>query len=123
MGGREDFGSGPPRTWAGLGVQGLAPYWFDVEATLYVGASGGTAARFKAVYDLLVSQRLIFQQEGEANFYGNSDPAPQVGSGLSDLDLGLRLRYEFRREFVPYVGVAWQRLFGTAATRVRAVGW
>jgi copper resistance protein B len=122
LGARQDFGNGPGRAWAAVGVQGLAPQWFDVEATLYAGDAGRTAARLKAEYDILITQRLIVQPEAEANLYGKSDPARQIGSGLSDLDVGVRVRYEFRREFAPYVGVAWQRRFGTTADFVRAAG-
>jgi copper resistance protein B len=121
-GGRQDFGGGPARTWAAFGVQGLAPYWFQIEATGYVGDEGRTAARFKVEYDLLLTQRLILQPEAEANLYGKSDPARQIGSGLSNLDVGLRLRYQFRREFAPYVGVAWTRSFGATEDMVRAAG-
>jgi len=121
-GGREDFGGGPARTWAALGVQGLAPYWFQVEATGYVGDQGRTAARFKVECDLWLTQRLILQPEAEANLYGRSDPARQIGSGLSSLDVGLRLRYELRRELAPYVGVAWTRSFGATEDMVRAAG-
>jgi len=120
VGGREDFGNGPPRTWAALGVQGLAPYWFDLEATFYVGEQGRTAARLKAEYELLITQRLILQPEAEANLYGKSDPARRVGSGLSDFDVGLRLRYEIRRELAPYIGVAWTRRVGASGALVRA---
>jgi copper resistance protein B len=121
-GGRQDFGTGPGRTWAAIGVQGLAPYWFNTEATFYVGEQGRTAVRLKTEYELLLTQRLILQPEGEANLYGKSDPARQLGSGLSDLEIGLRLRYEVRREFAPYIGVVWSRQFGGTADRVRESG-
>jgi copper resistance protein B len=121
-GGRQDFGSGPGRTWAAFGVQGLAPYWFNTEATFYVGEQGRTAARLKAEYELLFTQRLILQPEAEANLYGKSDSARQLGSGLSDLEIGLRLRYEVRRELAPYIGVVWSRQFGGTADRVRESG-
>lgn len=121
-GARQDFGQGPARTWAAIGVQGLAPYWFDTEATFYVGDAGRTAFRLKMEYELLLTQRLILQPEGEANVYGKSDPARQLGSGLSDLEIGLRLRYEVRRQFAPYVGVVWSRNFGETADLVRAAG-
>ena len=119
---RQDFGQGPSRTWFALGLQGLSPYWLDVEATAYVGKEGRTAARLKADYDLLITQRLILQPYGEVNLYGKSDPERQLGSGLSDLELSLRLRYEVRREFAPYVGVGWFRRFGTTAELARAAG-
>ena len=120
LGVRHDFGAGPARDWAAFGVQGLAPYWFDIEATGYVGAGGRTAARLKVEYELLFTQRLILQPEFEANLYGRSDPARRLGSGLSDASLGLRLRYEIRREFAPYIGVVWQRVFGGTAGFRRA---
>jgi copper resistance protein B len=121
-GGRQDFGGGPGRTWAAVGVQGRAPYWFDTEATFYVGEQGRTAVRLKTEYELLFTQRLILQPEGEANLYGKADPARQLGSGLSDLEIGLRLRYELRREFAPYIGFIWSRQFGGTADRVRESG-
>ncbi len=119
---RRDLGGGPSRNWAAFGVQGIAPYWFDVEATAYAGEEGRTAARFRAEYDLLFTQRLILQPEAEVNLYGKADPDRGIGSGLSDLDLGLRLRYEFRRELAPYIGVAWHKLFGGTADQARAAG-
>ena len=116
LGARHDFGSGPgapaDRDWAAFGVQGLAPYWFEIEATAYVGGQGRTALRLRAEYELLLTQRLILQPEVEANLYSKSDPARGVTDGLSDFDFGLRLRYEIRREFAPYVGVVWVRRFG-----------
>ena len=121
-GGRQDFGAGPARSWAAIGVQGLAPYWFNTEATFYVGEQGRTAMRLKTEYELLFTQRLILQPEAEANLYGKADPERQLGSGLSDLEIGLRLRYEVRREFAPYIGVVWSRQFGGTADRVRESG-
>lgn len=121
-GARQDFGEGPSRTWAALGVQGLAPYWFELEATLYAGEQGRTAARVKAEYELRLTQRLILQPEAEANLYGKSDRERGLGSGLSDVEAALRLRYEIRREFAPYVGVVWSRRFGDSANLARARG-
>jgi copper resistance protein B len=118
-GGRQDFGAGPGRTWAAIGVRGLAPYWFHTEATFYLGEQGRTAVRLKSEYELLLTQRLILQPEGEANLYGKPDPARRLGPGLSDLEIGLRLRYEVRRELAPYIGVVWARRFGETADRVR----
>lgn len=122
IGVRHDFGQGPPRTWAAIGVEGLAPYWFDVEATLYVGDAGRAAARLKAEYDVLFSQRLIFQPEAEVNAYSKEDRERNIGSGLSDFEFSLRLRYEFRREFAPYVGLTWVKRFGGTAEFARAAG-
>ncbi|MCX7514252.1 copper resistance protein B [Frateuria sp. STR12] len=122
LGVRADGGEGPHRQWAAFGIQGLAPYWFELEATGYIGPSGRTAARFRAEYELLFTQRLILQPEFEANAYGSSDRARGLGSGLSDTSLGLRLRYEFHRQFAPYVGVVWTRRWGGTADFARDAG-
>ncbi|MBT2142915.1 MULTISPECIES: copper resistance protein B [unclassified Rhodanobacter] len=119
LGVRRDFGAGPARSWAAFGVQGLAPYWFELEATGYAGAGGRTAARLRAEYELLFTQRLILQPEAEINLYGKSDPQRGIGRGISDVQFGLRLRYEIRRQFAPYVGVNWVRRVGTSADYAR----
>lgn len=119
LGVRHELGEGPSRNWAAFGIQGLAPYWFELEATGYVGSSGRTAARFRAEYEVLFTQRLILQPEFEINAYGKSDPARRIGSGVSDAQLGLRLRYEIRRQFAPYIGVVWTRRFGATADFAR----
>jgi len=121
-GARHDFGEGPSRNWLGVGVQGLAPYFFEVEATAYVGDGGRTAARLRVEYELLFTQRLILQPAIELNAYGKDDPANRIGSGVSDLEASLRLRYEFRREFAPYIGAAWVRHLGRTAGLMRAAG-
>lgn len=122
LGVREDFGEGPNRTWAAFGVEGLAPYWFETEATVYVGQNGRTAARVQFEYEELLTQRLILQPKFEVNLYGKDDPQRRIGSGLSDAELGLRLRYEIRREFAPYIGVVWRQHFGRTADLYRAQG-
>jgi copper resistance protein B len=115
VGVRQDFGEGPSRTWLALGIEGLAPQWFDVEAAIYFGEEGRTAFRAEVSYDLLLTQRLILQPQLEADVYGKDDPARRIGSGLSDIEAGLRLRYEVRRELAPYIGVHWMRRFGETA--------
>ena len=122
VGVRHDFGVGPGRTWAAFGIEGLAPYWFETQATFYVGQSGRTAARVEFEYEELLTQRLILQPRLEANFYGTDDPQRGIGSGLSDVEAGLRLRYEIRREFAPYVGVVWTQNFGRTADFARTKG-
>ena len=119
---RQDFSEGPSRTWAAFGVQGLAPYWFEVDAAIYVGEDGRTAARLAAEYEVLLTQRLILQPEFEFNAYGKDDPRNGLGSGLADTQLGLRLRYEIRRELAPYAGVVWSRLYGQTAALARSAG-
>jgi copper resistance protein B len=119
---RADIDSKPTRTWGAFGIQGLAPLFFDLEATGYVSDQGHFAGRLEASYDLLITQRLILQPLVEANFYSKSDPERLVGSGLSELDAGLRLRYEFTRKLAPYVGVAYEGKFGETATLARSAG-
>lgn len=112
---RQDFGLGPGRTWVGGGIQGIAPYWFEVEATGYIGEGGRTLARFEIEYEMLLTNRLILQPLVEIDLYGKSDPERGLGAGLSNIETGLRMRYEFRREFGPYIGITWNRkTFGTA---------
>jgi copper resistance protein B len=119
-GARTDVGEGPNRSWAAIGVSGLAPQWIAVEATAYVGNQGRTAARIKVEYDVQLTQRLLLQPEAEANLYGKSDPRRDIRSGLSEFEAGLRLRYEIRRQFAPYVGLAYGRQHGVDETRAVA---
>jgi copper resistance protein B len=116
-------GSNPTRAWAALGLAGVAPGWFDVEATFYVGDAGRTALRLKSTYDMLLTQRLILQPQIEANLESRADPARLVGAGLTDLRAGLRLRYEIRRELAPYIGLAGTWRIGGTADRARAAGY
>lgn len=119
---RRDFGGGVDRSWLAFGVEGLAPWWFEVSATAYLGSNGRTAVRLEADYEWLLTQRLVLQPRVELNAYGKADSAAGTGSGLSDASFGLRLRYEIRREFAPYAGIQQSRLFGATADHARAEG-
>jgi len=119
---RQDFRPGPAQTWAAVGIQGLAPYWFDVEATAYLGASGRNHFRVESEYELLLTNRLILQPNVEMEIYGKSDPGHFRDKGLATLDFGLRLRYLVRREFAPYVGVVWHNKYFGTADMARAAG-
>ena len=112
---RTDIKPSPSRNWGVIGVKGLAPYFFDIDAAVFIGESGASAARISAEYDILFTQRLILTPEIEVNFYGQNNQKKGTSTGLSDLNTGLRLRYELRREFAPYVGVSWSKKFGKAA--------
>jgi copper resistance protein B len=112
---RQDFKPGSPQTWGALGIQGMALYNFETEATAYIGENGQTAARFEGDYDILLTNRLILQPTAEANLYGKNDPQRGIGSGLANTEVGLRLRYEIVREFAPYIGVTWNRSYGKTA--------
>ena len=122
VGMREDFRPGPPRTWAAIGIQGLAPYWFEVEATAYIGEAGRTHFRVETEYELLLTNRAILQPLVEVEIFGKADRDRRIGAGLSSMDAGLRLRYEIRRELAPYVGVTWKRTFFGTADLARAAG-
>ena len=119
---RQDFAPGPQRTWAAFGVQGLAPYWFEVELTGYVGAEGRTHLRGEVEYELLLTNRLVLQPQVEIEMFGKSDPERGIGAGISTTDVGLRLRYEFKREVAPYVGVVWSNKWGGTADFAEAAG-
>jgi copper resistance protein B len=112
---RQDFKPDAPQTWAALGLQGMALYNFEAEATAFIGEGGQTAARLEGDYDILLTNRLILQPTAELNVYGKNDPQRGIGSGLSNTEAGLRLRYEIRREFAPYIGVTWNRTYGKTA--------
>ena len=113
------FGGGPSRTYAALGVIGLAPYKFEVEATAYLGESGQVGLAAEAEYEMLFTNRLIGQWLVEGEAWSKDDPAVGIGSGLSKVEAGFRLRYEFHRQFAPYVGVVWERAYGGTADQRR----
>lgn len=120
LGLRYDNGVDPGRSWLALGIQGLAPYWFELNATAYVADEGRTALSLEAEYELLLTQKLILQPRLEADIYGKRDAERAQGSGLSELAAGIRLRYEIRREFAPYVGIEWAGKYGGSADYARA---
>lgn len=121
LGVRQDFGPGA-HTWIAFGVEGLAPYWFEVGATGYVGDDGRLSARLLASYDLLFTNRLILTPELESNVYSRAENDRGLGSGLGNVELGLRLRYEIRRKFALYLGYVSERSFAGTADRRRAEG-
>lgn len=122
VGARKDFEPEHNRDWGVIAVQGLAPYFFEVDASLFIGGSGRTGLRLSAEYELMFTQRLVLSPEFELNAYGHNDEETGVGSGLADAQVGLRLRYEIRREFAPYVGVNWNKKYGNTADFAIAEG-
>lgn len=123
LGVRHDSGAeGPDRNWLAFGVQGLAPYWFEIDATAYVGEEGRTALSMEAEYELLLTQKWILQPRIEAAIHGKDDDERGIGSGLTEVAAGVRLRYEIRREFAPYVGVEWAGKFGDTKDLAQAAG-
>jgi copper resistance protein B len=119
---RYDLDSAPGRGWAAFGIEGLAPLFFHVSATGYVSDRGHLAGKLEGNYDLLLTQTLILQPQLEMNFYSKDDPARMIGSGLSDLDAGLRLRYEITRKLAPYIGVTYENKLGDTARFARSAG-
>lgn len=115
VGVKRDFRPEPERNWLVLGVQGLAPYFFEVDAALFLAEGGQAALRLEAEYELLFTQRLILVPALEIEAHRRDEPLRNIGSGLSESSLGLRLRYEFTRKFAPYVGVEYRRLHGDTA--------
>jgi copper resistance protein B len=122
VGVRADLDSGPTRTWAAVGIEGLAPYRFEFAPTLYIRDGGHVAGRVTGSYDLLLTQRWIVQPEAEVNFYSKDDPSRRIGSGVADLDTGVRLRYEVSRKFAPYIGYAYSGKYGSTARYSRQAG-
>ena len=119
---RYDLDSDPGRTWGAIGVEGLAPEFFELQPTFYFSDRERFAGRVNGSYDILFTNRLILQPQFELNFYSKRDPSRGIGSGLSELDTGLRLRYEITRKFAPYIGVAYNGKFGETADFTRAEG-
>jgi copper resistance protein B len=119
---RYDLDSNPGRTWGAIGIEGLAPYFFHFAPTFYFGDHGRFAGRVEGSYDILITNRLIAEPQFELNFYSKRDPSRGIGSGLSELDTGLRIRYEISRKFAPYVGFAYNQSFAETATFTRAEG-
>ncbi len=110
------------RSWAAFGVQGLAPYMFEISATAYVGSGGQVQLKAEAEYDVRFTNRLILQPQVEVVAALENEPDAGIGSGLGKIESGLRLRYEISRRFAPYVGVVHERQFGTTAAYARAAG-
>lgn len=119
---RHDFSPNPDRTYGVIGLEGLAPYLFEVDAAAFVSDQGDVTARVEVEYELMLSQRLILQPRTELNFAAQDIVEYGIGAGLSDIELGARLRYEFRRQFAPYVGVDWERAVGATADFAHLAG-
>lgn len=122
LGARQDFNPGADRTYAVAGIEGLAPYWFEVGAHAFVSNRGDVHFRLEAEHDMRLTQRLILQPSAEIDLAAQDVPELGIGAGFEKIELGARLRYEFVREFAPYVGVHWERKLGETARLSRASG-
>lgn len=119
---RHDIAPTPTRTYATIGVEGLAPYMFDVEAAAFLSTKGELLGRLEGWYDQRLTQRLVLQPRVEMNLSAQNVRETETGSGLVDAELGLRLRYELAREFAPYVGISYEAKAGRSADYARAAG-
>lgn len=119
---RYDLRPRPDRGHLVLGVQGLAPYWFEIDAAAFLSEKGDLTARFEAEYDQRITNRMILQPRVEFDLAAQEVPELGVGAGLSTIEAGLRLRYEIKREFAPYVGVQYERRIGDTADFAGAAG-
>ncbi len=119
---RADLDSDPGRVWAAVGMEGMAPYYFAFAPTFYISDSGHYAGRLNGSYDLFLTQRWIVQPQAELNFYSKDDPPRKTGTGLAEIDTGLRLRYEVSRKFAPYIGFAYNGKFGSTAVYAKQAG-
>jgi copper resistance protein B len=113
---------GDERNWAAFSIRGLARNFFDVEAELFLAEGDQSSLRIKGEYELFITQRLILSPEVEIVSYGRSEPLRRIGSGLSEIAFDLRLRYEWKREVAPYIGLSWLRLEGDTRALARAAG-
>lgn len=120
----EIYGDGPEksRTFGVVGIEGLGLYWFELELALFVSEDGDVSARFSGEYDLPITQRLVLQPRLETEVAVQEVEDFGVGEGFNDIELGLRLRYEIRREFAPYIGISWERKLGETADIAERVG-
>lgn len=119
---RHDFKPGASRNWAAFGIKGLMPGHFEASAMMYAAESGHFAATTEVQYDLLITNRLILQPLVGLSYFGKSDPERGIASGLQEFEASLRLRYEFSRQFAPYIGVVYVRALGNTADQLAAAG-
>ncbi|MES9945062.1 MAG: copper resistance protein B [Candidatus Thiodiazotropha sp.] len=122
IGWRHDIKPEPERDFLALALKGLAPYLFEVDASLFFGESGQVSARLDAEYEYMFSQRVFLSPEIEMNLYSKDDEEVGIGSGLSDISLGLRLHYAVWKEFAPYIGINWTKQFGQTADFTKEEG-
>jgi copper resistance protein B len=119
---RHDDRPSPDRDWLAAGFSGTAPFFIETDVALFLGEDGQKALRLEAEYEMMITQKLVLVPELEMNFYSKNDPATHTGSGLADTEFGLRLKYEIKREFAPYVGINWTKKYGKTADYIGEEG-
>ena len=116
---RIDKEPGPHRKWLEIGIQGTAPYFIETTASLFIGENGRSGLRLQLEREFMITQRWVLIPEIEVDFYGQNDEATGKGARLSHVEAGIRLGYEVRREFMPYIGLNWERSYGNTARYLR----
>jgi len=122
MGMRHDFNPEPSQNWAVIGLQGMAPYFIETDLNLFITNGKQTNLRLSAEYEAMITQQLVLSPSAEINLYGKNDEVRGIGSGISSMEFGVRLAYEIRREFAPYIGINWEQTFGKTADYARHEG-
>jgi len=119
---RPDVPNARAHTYLTAGLTGLAPYWFETEAHLFVRDDGAVSARLRQENEWLITQRLIVKPRLEVNLNTRKDPMAGLGTGVTDASLGFQTRYEFSREFAPYVDLTYRQMYGATADYARTRG-
>jgi len=122
VGWRHDFKPEPERNWLALGFYGVSPYWFEIDSAIFVEEDGQVNLRLEAEYEFMLTQKWVLSPKIEMNWFSKDDDDLDIGSGLADLEAGLRLRYEITRQIAPYIGINYERLFGNTKDKVDAAG-
>lgn len=122
IGWKHDNKPKPEKDWLAIGFKGLAPYWFEIDAAAFISDGGQVNFNLNAEYEWMLTQQWVLSPEAEINIYTKDDDTREIGSGVSDTQLGLRLRYEIKREFAPYIGLNWTKKYGDTADHVREEG-
>lgn len=115
IGARHDSIPSPQRDWVVIGFNGVAPYWFEIDTALFIGEEDRSSLRFEAEYEFMLTQQWVLSPEMEINWHSEDDDELGIASGFTDLEAGIRLRYEFTREFAPYIGINYEALLGDTA--------
>jgi len=122
LGIRHDFHPKPTQNWAVVALQGVAPYYFETDVSFFIGENNQSGLRLQSEYEIMLTQQWVLSPEIELNLYSQNDEKRGIGSGLSGIETGLRLHYEFKREFAPYIGINWEKKFGKTADYAREEG-
>ena len=112
VGWRHDFEPEPERDWLALGFYGVSPYWFEIDSAIFIEEDGQVNLRLEAEYEFMLTQKWVLSPEIEINWFSKDDDDLDIGSGLAEVEAGLRLRYEITRQIAPYIGINHERLLG-----------